>query len=104
MQPPGEKLPPANDARLAGGLLNVVQQLQKNRFGGVRELQGSPIGGEASRGATVLNALKNDKEQNAASAPGTLQDQRSKEQGRQRNDRQAKTQGSFGQGQEVPRT
>lgn len=95
---------PANDARLAGGLMNVVQQLQKNRFGGVRELQGSPIGGEAKQGAAVLNALKNDKEQNAASAPGAFQDEEREEQRRQRDDGQGKTQGGFGQGTPVSRT
>jgi len=78
---------PASDARLAGGLMNIVQQLQKNRFGGMRELQGAPIGAEA-KGAQVLNALtknkqKNEQEQNAPSAPGALQNQGSEKQGRQ---------------------
>lgn len=104
MNSPREQMQPANDERLAGGLMNVIQQLQKNRFGGVRELQGSPIGGEAKQGAAVLNALKNDKEQNAAPAPGALQDEERKEQGRQRDDGQGKTQSSFGQGTPVSRT
>jgi hypothetical protein len=100
----------APDARLAGGLINVVQQLQKNRFGGVRNLQGAPIGGEsqASQGAEVLNALRNNKqneqEQNAAPAPGALQKERGQEQGRQRNDGQAETQGRPGQSTQVQTT
>jgi hypothetical protein len=85
----------ANDERLAGGLMNVVQQLQKNRFGGVRELQGSPIGAEAKQGANVLNAIKNEKEQDAASAPGAFQDEERQEPGRQRNVGQGQTQGGF---------
>jgi hypothetical protein len=68
----------APDARLAGGLMNVVQQLQKNRFGGIRRLQGAPVGGEtpAAEGAEVLNAIRNSKqneqEQDATRAPGAL--------------------------------
>ena len=77
----------ANDERLAGGLLNVVLQLQKNRFGGVRELQGSPIGGE----------------QNAAPAPGAFQDEERQEPGRQRNVGQGQAQSGFGQSTAVPR-
>lgn len=90
----------APDARLAGGLMNVVQQLQKNRFGGVRELQGAPIGAE-QRGAEVLSALsknkqQNEQEQNAAPAPGALQEERGQERGRQRNVGQGEAQGRFG--------
>lgn len=84
---------PANDARLAGGLMNVVQQLQKNRFGGTRELQGAPVGGEA-QGSRVLNALRNNQsnEQGKDAAPvtETLQDSGSEERGRQRNVGQGK--------------
>lgn len=93
----------ANDERLAGGLLNVVLQLQKNRFGGVRELQGSPIGGEAKKGAEVLNAIKNDKEQNAAPTPGAFQDEERQEPGRQRNVGQGQAQSGFGQSTAIPR-
>jgi hypothetical protein len=97
--------PAASDARLAGGLMSVVQQLQKNRFGGLRELQGSPIGAEA-KGSAVLNALsknkqQNEQEQNAAPAPGALQEERSQEPGRQRNVGQREAQGRFGQGPQV---
>lgn len=102
---PDIKSQPAPDARLAGGLMNVVQQLQKNRFGGVRELQGAPIGGE-SQGSRVLNALsknkqQNEQEQNAAPAPGALQEERGEERGRQRNVGQGKAQGRPGQGPQV---
>ena len=97
---PGMQSQPAPDARLAGGLMNVVQQLQKNRFGGIRELQGAPIGAEA-KGADVLSALtknkqQNEQEQNAAPAPGALQEERSQERGRQRNVGQGEAQGRFG--------
>jgi hypothetical protein len=52
-----------NDATLAGSLGAAVQRLQenRNRFGGRRELQGAPIGGEAkspaAQGAKVLSAV-----------------------------------------------
>lgn len=97
--------PTASDARLAGGLMSVVLQLQKNRFGGVRELQGSPIGAEA-KGSAVLSALsknkqENEQEQNAAPAPGALQEEGSQEPGRQRNVGQRETQSRFGQGPQV---
>lgn len=102
---PSSKVQPAPDARLAGGLMNVVQQLQKNRFGGIRELQGAPVGGEA-QGSRVLSALsknkqQNEQEQNAASAPGALQNKRSEEQGRQGDVGQGKTPGRPGQGPQV---
>jgi len=91
---PSAQRQPTSDARLAGGLMNIVQQLQKNRFGGTRELQGAPIGAEA-KGAQVLNALtknkqQNEQEQNAAPAPGALQNQGSEKQGRQRDVGQGK--------------
>lgn len=86
---PAPQAQSAPDARLAGGMMNVIQQLQKNRLSGVRSLQGAPIGGESSaaEGSEVLNALrnnqKNEQEQNAASAPGALQEKRGQERGRQ---------------------
>ena len=96
---------PVPDARLAGGLMNIVRELQKNRFSGVRELQGAPIGAE-SMGSEVLNALsknkqQNEQKQNAAPAPGAFQKEGSQEPGRQRNVGQAKTSGRFGQGPQV---
>lgn len=93
----------ANDERLAGGLINVVQKLQKNRFGGIRELQGSPVGGEAKRGAEVLSAIKDEKEQNAAPAPGALQNEERQEPGRQRNVGQGQAQSGFGQSTAISR-
>lgn len=74
---PNTQSQPAPDARLAGGLMNVVRELQKNRFSGIRELQGAPIGGE-SAGSEVLNALsknkqQNEQKQNASPAPGAFQ-------------------------------
>lgn len=98
---PKTQLQPASDARLAGGLMNIVQQLQKNRFGGVRELQGAPIGAE-SRGSEVLSALnknkQNEQKQNAAPATGAFQKERGEERGRQRDVGQAEAQGRFRQG------
>jgi len=91
----------APDARLAGGMINIVQQLQRNRdrFSGARKLQGAPIGGEAQEGAEVLNALRNRKadvqEQNASRTPGALQGKGREEQGRERNVGQPKAQSSF---------
>ena len=100
----------APDANLAGGLMNVVQQLQKNRFGGIRRLQGAPVGGEspASEGAEVLNAIRNNKqneqEQNASRTPGTFQEERGQERGRQRDVGQGEAQGRPGQSSQVQRT
>lgn len=100
----------APDARLAGGLMNVVQQLQKNRFGGIRRLQGAPVGGEtpASEGAEVLNAIRNSKqneqEQNAPRTPGAFQEEGGEESGRQRDVGQGETQGRPGQSSQVQRT
>lgn len=107
---PAPQAQSAPDANLAGGLMNVVQQLQKNRFGGIRRLQGAPVGGEspASEGAEVLNAIRNSKqngqEQNATPAPGTLQKEGSQERGRQRDVGQGEAQGRPGQGSQVQRT
>ena len=107
---PAPQAQSAPDANLAGGLMNVVQQLQKNRFGGIRRLQGAPIGGEspASEGAEVLNAIRNskqnDQEQNASRTPGALQKEGSQEQGRQRDVRQGETQSRLGQSPQVQRT
>ena len=100
----------APDERLAGSLMNVVQQLQKNRFGGARRLQGAPIGGESSvsEGAEVLNAIRNsrqnEQEQNATPAPGTLQKEGGQERGRQRDVGQGEAEGRPGQSSQVQRT
>lgn len=107
---PSPQAQSAPDERLAGGMMNIVQQLQKNRFGGVRRLQGAPIGGEssASEGAEVLNAIRNSRQneqaQNAAPAPGALQKEGGQERGRQRDDGQGKAQGRPGQGSQVQGT
>jgi len=83
---PAPQAQSAPDARLAGGMMNLVQRLQSNR----RQLQGAPIGGETSVGPEKFDALltqlsQNGQEQNAAPAPGALQKERSEEGGRQRN-------------------
>ena len=107
---PAPQAQSAPDARLAGGLMNVVQQLQKNRFGGVRRLQGAPIGGEspASEGAEVLNAIRNsrqnEQEQDASRTPGALQKERGQEQGRQRDVGQGKEEGGIRKSPQVQRT
>ena len=89
-------------ARLAGGMINVVQQLQKNRLSGARQLQGAPIGGEAKEGAEVLNALRNNQsdgqKQNAPGASRPLQGKGREERGRERNVGQRQAQGRPGQG------
>ena len=99
---PSPQAQAAPDARLAGGMINIVQQLQKNRFTGARQLQGAPIGGEAKEGAEVLNALRNSKanaeEQNASRATRPLQGKGQEERGRERNVGQRQAQGRPGQG------
>lgn len=101
---PSPQAQSAPDARLAGGMINVVQQLQKNRdrFSGARQLQGAPIGGEAKEGAEVLNALRNSKvnaeEQNASRATRPFQGKGQEERGRERNVGQRQAQGRPGQG------
>lgn len=74
---PSPQAQSAPDARLAGGMINIVQQLQKNRLSGSRQLQGAPIGGESQQGAEVLNALRNNRsdvqKQDATSTPRPLQ-------------------------------
>jgi len=86
---PSPQAQSAPDARLAGGMINIVQQLQKNRFSGSRQLQGAPIGGESQQGAEVLNALRNNRpdvqKQDATRASGPLQREGREEQGRERN-------------------
>lgn len=107
---PAPQATSAPDAKLAGGMINIVQQLQKNRFGGVRGLQGAPIGGEspASQGAEVLNAIRNSRqngqEQDASGAPGALQKERSEEQGRQRDVGQGEAESGPGQSSQVQGT
>ena len=98
---------PAGDERLAGGLMGLVQQLQRNRRKGL-DPSASPMAGSASEGASVLNALRNKKqneqEQNAAGAPGALQEEGGQERGRQRDVGQGEAQGRFRQGSQVPGT
>jgi hypothetical protein len=108
---------PGNDATLAGSLGAAVQRLQenRNRFGGRRELQGAPIGGEtkspASEGARVLSAVAETRnEQNgnqpptASPNPGTPQGTGSPQPGQQPNVGQRQTSSSPGQGASVPGT
>jgi hypothetical protein len=102
---PAPQAQSAPDARLAGGMMNLVQRLQKNR----RQLQGAPIGGETSAGPEKFDALltqlsQNGQEQNAAGAPGALQKERGEEGGRQRNVGQREEEGRPGQGTKVQRT
>jgi hypothetical protein len=99
---PSPQAQSAPDARLAGGMINIVQQLQKNRFSGSRQLQGAPIGGESQQGAEVLNALRNNRpdvqKQDATSTPRPLQGKGEQEQGRQRNVGQRQAQSGSRQG------
>lgn len=106
---PAPQAQAAPDARLAGGLINIVQQLQKNRFGGERSLQGAPIGGESQAGPEKFEALlnevaPNEQKQDAAPAAGALQKEGGQEQGRQRDDGQGEAQGRPGQSPQVQRT
>jgi len=106
-----------NDAMLAGSLGAAVQRLQenRNRFGGRRELQGAPIGGEAkspaAEGARVLSAVAETRnEQNGnqppttSPNPGAPQGTGSPQPGQQPNVGQRQTPSSPGQGTSVPRT
>jgi hypothetical protein len=106
---PAPQAQSAPDARLAGGLINLVQQLQKNRFSGERSLQGAPIGGEAQAEPQKFEALLNEvspngQKQDAARAPGTLQKEGGEEGGRQRNVGQGETEGGPGKSPQVPST
>ena len=108
---PAPQAQTAPDAKLAGGLINIVQQLQKNRdrFSGERSLQGAPIGGESQASPEKFEALlnevaPNEQKQNAAPAPGALQKEGSQEQGRQRNDGQPEEESGPGQSPQVQRT
>jgi hypothetical protein len=106
-----------NDAMLAGSLGAAVQRLQenRNRFGGRRELQGAPIGGEAkspaAEGARVLSAVaetRNEQNGNQPPAtspnPGALKGTGSPQPGQQSNVGQRQTSSSPGQGTPVPST
>jgi hypothetical protein len=106
-----------NDAMLAGSLGAAVQRLQenRNRFGGRRELQGAPIGGEAkspaAEGARVLSAVAETRnEQNgnqpptASPNPGAPQRTGSTQPGQQPNVGQRQAPSSFGKGTPVPST
>jgi hypothetical protein len=106
---PAPQAQSAPDARLAGGLMNLVQRLQKNRLSGARQLQGAPIGGETSVGPEKFDALltqlsQNGQEQNAAPAPGALQKERSEEGRRQRNVGQREEESRPGEGSQVQGT
>ena len=106
---PAPQAQSAPDARLAGGLMNLVQKLQKNRLSGARQLQGAPIGGESQADPQKFEALltqlsQNGQEQNAAPAPGALQKERGEEGGRQRNVGQREEEGRSGQGSQVQGT
>jgi len=106
---PAPQAQAAPDANLAGGLMNIVQQLQKNRLSGARELQGAPIGGESPADPKKFEALlnqasANDQEQNAARTPGALQKERSQEGGRQRNVGQGEEESSTGKSTQVQGT
>jgi len=96
----------APDARLAGGMMNIVQQLQKNRLGGVRQLQGAPIGGEAQANPENFQALLNQvspdaQEQNATRTPRTVQEEGGDEKGRQRDDGQGEEESGLRKGKKI---
>jgi hypothetical protein len=106
-----------NDAMLAGSLGAAVQRLQenRNRFGGRRELQGAPIGGEAkspaAQGAKVLSAVAETRnEQNGnqppttSPNPGTPQGTGSPQPGQQSNVGQRQASSSTGKSTPVPST
>jgi hypothetical protein len=108
---------PGTDAMLAGSLGAAVQKLQenRNRFGGRRELQGAPIGGEAkspaAQGAKVLSAVaetRNEQYGNqppaASPNPGTPQGTGSPQPGQQPNVGQRQAPSSTGKGTPVPST
>lgn len=84
---------------IAGRLFDVSRQLQKNRERLFHIQQPTPLVDRVAEGQNVMNALmaknKNDQEQNAAPAPGALQEKGSQEQGRQRNVGQGKAQGGL---------
>ena len=106
-----------NDAMLAGSLGAAVQRLQenRNRFGGRRELQGAPIGGEAkspaAQGARVLSAVAETRNEQYGNQPpttppnpGTPQGTGSSQPGQQPNVGQRQAPSSTGKGTPVPST
>lgn len=108
---------PGTDATLAGNLGAAVRKLQenRNRFGGRRELQGAPIGGEAkspaAEGARVLSAVAETRnEQNGnqppttSPNPGAPQRTGSTQPGQQSNVGQRQAPSSPGKGTPVPST
>ena len=104
---PDQQAIPAGDERLAGSLMNVVLELQKNRRRGIDGAP-SPRQGSPEEGANVLNAIRNQKQneqkQNATGAPGALQEERGEEGGRQRNVGQGEEDGGTGQSPQVQGT
>lgn len=106
-----------SDATLAGSLGAAVRRLQenRNRFGGLRELQGAPIGGEnkspAAQGARVLSAVAETRnEQNgnqpptAPTNPGAPKGTGSPQPGQQPNVGQRQAPSSPGKSTSVPGT
>lgn len=102
---------------LAGSLGAAVQRLQenRNRFGGRRELQGAPIGGEAkspaAQGAKVLSAVAETRNEQYGNQPptatpnsGAPQGTGSPQPGQQPNVGQRQTPNSTGKGTPVPST
>ena len=105
---PAPQAQSAPDAGLAGSMLNFVQQLQKNRFGGVRQLQGAPIGGETQADpknfeALLNEAAPNEQEKDAAGAPGALQKERGEEQRRERDVRPREEESGLGKSAQIQR-
>jgi hypothetical protein len=93
---------PQYGENIAGRLFDVARQLQKNRERLFHFQRPNPVVDKVAEGQNVMNALmaskQNEQEQNAAPAPGALQEKGSEERGRQRNVGQAKAQSSPGQG------
>jgi hypothetical protein len=98
---------PGENGQIAGRLMDVVRQLQKNRESAAGILRPFPLAQNVAGGAEVMSALhtakQNEQKQNAAPAPGALQKERSQEQGWERNVGQGKTPGRPGQGPQVSR-
>jgi len=100
--------PPEYGENIAGRMSDVVRKLQKNReqYAGVR--RPTPIAQKVSQGQEVMNALMekkaNEQEQDASRTPGTLQEERGEEQGRQRNVGQREEEGGTGESSQVQRT
>ncbi len=81
---------------IAGRMTDFVRQIQRERMGRSTVQPTQKVPGAQEFQNLLTATSQNEQEQNAAPAPGALQNEGSQEQGRQRNVGQGKTQGRLG--------